>query len=124
MDDGPKSAYEIALEKLKERDRERGEKGPARLNDAQKARIAEIRRTYEARLAEREILFTSERAKAAASGEAEAIEKVEQAYAKERARLEERRDREIGAVRDTDDPVASGRNPRRRPGPKRAPRAS
>ncbi len=124
MDDGPKSAYEIALEKLKERDRERGEQSPARLSDAQKARIAEIRRTYEARLAEREILFGSERAKAAASGEAEAIEKVEQAYARERKRIEERRDREIGAVRDTGDPAISGPGPRKRRGPKRDPRAS
>ena len=99
-DDAPKSAYEIALEKLRQRDRERGEAAPAALNDEQKRSIAAIRKTYDARLAEREILHRSEREKALADPEAEGkLQKLEEEFAKDRRRIEERRDREIEAVR-------------------------
>src|SRR5262245_46949763 len=99
-DDAPKSAYEIALEKLRQRDRERGEAAPAALTDEQKRRIAAIRKTYEARLAEREILHRSEREKALADPEAEGkLQRLEEDFVKDRRRIEERRDREIEAVR-------------------------
>ncbi len=93
----PKSAYEIALEKLKRQDQERGEKPPATLNERQKKAIAEIRSKYDARLAEREILFKAEREKAMA--DPDVLEKIEEEYARERRHLEEQRDREIAAVR-------------------------
>jgi imidazolonepropionase-like amidohydrolase len=101
MSDAPKSAYEIAMEKLKERDRERGESAPATLSGDQKARIAEIRRVHEARIAEREILFRGERGKAIARLEEdpEALKKVEQEYARDRRRIEEEREAKIAAVR-------------------------
>jgi hypothetical protein len=117
MDDAPKSAYEIALEKLKRQDLERGDESPARLTDEQKKRIAGIRQTYEARLAEREILFKSERAKAAAPTDAEALQKVEEEYARERAKLEERREREIAAVHASAGPQSGGRGRRPRTPP-------
>src|SRR5207245_3208629 len=98
-DDTPKSAYEIALEKLKRQDRERGEQATVPLTSEQKERIAEIRRRHEARLAELEILFSSERGKALASGEPEAIEKVEKEYAQERERVTAQREREVAAAR-------------------------
>jgi hypothetical protein len=98
-DDAPKSAYEIAMEKLRRQDRDRGETTAVPLSDEQKLRIADIRRKHEARLAEREILFRSERAKAAASEEAEALEKVEREYSKDRQRIEAQRERDIAAVR-------------------------
>jgi hypothetical protein len=93
----PKSAYEIALEKLKRQDQERGEKPPATLNERQKKAIAEIRSKYDARLAEREILFKAEREKVMA--DPDVLEKIEEEYARERRHLEEQRDREITAVR-------------------------
>ena len=98
-DEAPKSAYEITLEKLRRQDRERGEEAQTSLSDEQKSRIAEIRRRHEAHVAEREILFRSERAKAAASGDPEALEKIEKEYARERERIEVRRDREIAQAR-------------------------
>ncbi len=98
MSDEPKSAYEIALEKLKRQDRERGVKSPAPLTRKQKSAIAEIRARYDARMAEREILYRSERANTAPDDEAR--EKMEEEYARERRRLEEKRDREIAAVRE------------------------
>jgi hypothetical protein len=70
MSDGPKSAYEIALEKLKKRDRERGEAGPAPMSEKQKREIAEIRSKCDAQLAEKEILFNAERASSLADPEA------------------------------------------------------
>jgi hypothetical protein len=61
-DDEPKTAYELILERLKQKDRAAGVTERP-LTDAQKARIAELRKLYEARLAEREILYQSERRK-------------------------------------------------------------
>ena len=98
-DDVPRSAYEIAMEKLRRQDRDRGETAAVPLSDDQKLRIADIRRKHEARLAEREILFQSERATAMASEEAEALAKVEQEYSKDRQRIEAQRERDIAAVR-------------------------
>jgi len=97
MNDEPKSAYEIAMEKLREQDRERGETRPRRLTDAQRKRIAEIRSRHDARLAEAEILFRSNRAKA--QEDPEALKRLEEEYARDRRRIEERRDGEIEKVR-------------------------
>lgn len=100
MKDTPKSAYELALEKLKQQDRARGEEAPAALTDAQKRAIAGIRRVCEAKLAEREILYRAEREKLAQNPEAAAqLEKAEESYARDRRRIEEQRDAEIAKVR-------------------------
>ncbi len=100
MSDAPKSAYELALEKLKQRDRERGEAAPALLTDDQKKRIAEIRRVCDARLAEREILHASDRARALADPEGqEKLAKLEEEYSRDRRRFEQERDRQIEGVR-------------------------
>ncbi len=97
MSDAPRSSYEIALEKLKRQDQERGEKPPASLTGRQKKAIAKIRAKYDARLAEREILFQAEREKSTA--DPEMLEKIEEEYARERRRIEEQRDRGIATVR-------------------------
>jgi hypothetical protein len=94
-DDDPKTAYELILERLKKKDREEGvEERPA--TEEQKARIAELRRVYEARLAEREILYQSARRKAA---DLEALDKVEEEYRRDRERIVSERDRKIDEVR-------------------------
>jgi len=112
MSDVPKSAYEIALEKLKQRDRERGEAAPALLTDEQKRKIAEIRRVCKAKLAEREILHTSERMRVLSEPEGqEKLSKLEEEYLKDRRRIEEEKDRQIEAVR-------VGRSPQGRRGRK------
>ena len=99
-DDRPKSAYEIALEKLQQRDRERGETAPAMLTDDQKKAIAGARKMFEARLAEREILHRSERTKLQSDPEGEEkLLKLEAEYAKDRQRIEEQRDKAIEAAR-------------------------
>lgn len=97
MSDAPKSAWEIALEKLQKQDRERGETGPASLSAGQKKSIAEIRARFQARMAEAEILHRSNQAKAA--GDAAALEKLEEEFRIERRRIEDQREREVAKTR-------------------------
>jgi hypothetical protein len=54
----PKSAYELAMEKLRKKDAETGTETQV-LTDAQRAAIAEARSVYEARVAERRIMHQS-----------------------------------------------------------------
>jgi hypothetical protein len=94
-DDAPKSAYEIILERLKKKDREDGvEERP--LTAEQKGRIAELRRVYEARLAEREILHHSSRRKAP---DLETLDKLEEEYRRDRERIVSERDRKLDEAR-------------------------
>jgi hypothetical protein len=57
-DDAPKSAYEIAMERLRRKDADDGVEERA-VSDEQKAEIAEIKRVFAARIAEAEILHKS-----------------------------------------------------------------
>jgi imidazolonepropionase-like amidohydrolase len=108
MSDQPKSAYEIAMEKLRRQDQERGEAGPAALTAEQKDAIAKIRRVWDAKMAEREILARDERRRIQEEPEgAEKLQKYEEDYARERRRMEEKRDAEIAAVR-TGRPASGG----------------
>jgi hypothetical protein len=52
---GPKSAYELAMEKLKKKDAEAGIEEQV-LTEAQRAAIAEARSLHDARVAERRIM--------------------------------------------------------------------
>ena len=94
-DDAPKTAYEIILERLKKKDRDEGvEERP--VTEEQRARIAEVRQVYEARLAEREILYQSSRRKAT---DLEALDKLEEEYRRDRERIASERDRKIEEAR-------------------------
>ena len=95
-DDAPKSAFELAMERLRRKDREEGVEETA-LNYEQKAAIAEIRRVYEAKLAEREILHQSSLRKAAA--DPAAVEALEADYRRDRERIGSERDRKIEGIR-------------------------
>ena len=110
-DQAPKSAYELALEKLKQRDRERGESAPVSLTEEQKKTIAEIRKKFEARLAEREILHRSDRARLLSDPEgAEKLGKLEEEYVRDRRRIEEQRDSAVEKARAS----GSGGSPRKK----------
>jgi hypothetical protein len=91
----PKTAYELILERLKKKDRAEGATERV-VSGEQKERIAELRRVYAAKLAEREILHQSARASAADLDE---LEKLEQDYRRDRERLSAERDRKIEEVR-------------------------
>src|SRR5262245_29214682 len=89
-DDEPKSALELAMEKLRRRDEEAGVGKSTPLREDQKQRIAEIRREYEARLAQLEIMREAELRKALASPDpAEAIAKLDENTRRDRQRIEE-----------------------------------
>ena len=95
MGDRLKSAYELAMEKLNRKDRKSPTEStaPEKLTARQKKAIAKIRGEVQAKLAEREILFKSERR--AAGGDPEKLEKIEDAYRREREHLLSRQEERI-----------------------------
>jgi hypothetical protein len=93
--DAPKSAYELAMERLRALDREAGV-AEARLSEAQKREIAEARRVATARLAEREILFEDTLRKTEDPAERE---KIEREYQIDRQRINDDCERAIEAIR-------------------------
>ena len=95
-DSGPKSAFELAMERLKKKDAEEGVERRA-LTDAQKAAIAEVRSQYEAKLADIEIRHVP--VARAAHVEPDAVAELEAEYRRERQRLIEERDRKIEKIR-------------------------
>lgn len=94
-DDAPKSAYELILERLEKKDREDGVRERP-VTDEQRARIAEIRKVHEAKLAEREILHHSALRRTA---DPEAFAQLEAEYRRDRERIAGERDRKIEEVR-------------------------
>jgi hypothetical protein len=95
MSNAPKSAVELAMERLRAADREAGIEETT-LNDAQKAAIAEARTVAASRLAEREILFRDALRKVL---DPAAREKAEEEYQVDRSRIEADRDRAVERIR-------------------------
>jgi hypothetical protein len=95
-EDEPKTAYELILERLKQKDRAEGVSERS-LTDQQKSEIAEVRKVYDAKLAEREILHQADRRKA---DDPEALEHLEQDYRRDRERIANERDRKIEGIRE------------------------
>src|SRR4051812_45179608 len=93
--ESPKSAYELAMERLKKKDAEDGVV-EQKLSDAQKAAIAEVRSLYEAGLAERQILH---RDKQLTTIDPQEAAKMEQEYRRDLERLAEDRDAKIRKIR-------------------------
>lgn len=93
--DGPKSAYELAMERLRRKDAEAGVVAGT-LSDAQRAEIAEVRSRAEARIAELRILHQST---VAALFDPEARALAEADLRREVQRAEEDRERRIAKIR-------------------------
>ncbi len=86
-----KTAYELAMERL-------GKTAPAvKLTAERKKQLAELDSQYAAKIAEREIALKDETAKAAAAGDFEKVEMLQQQLVGERkklqAELEEKKER-------------------------------
>ena len=93
--DGPKSAFELAMERLRQKDKEAGvDEHP--LTDAQKAAIAEARQVYEARVAECEILHQAALRKATTYEE---VERLNEEFRRDKDRLATDRDRKTAEAR-------------------------
>lgn len=94
-DQGPKSSFEIAMERLRQKDAQDGvERRP--VTDEQKAAIAEIRNFYDARLAQDEVLHKSSLSH---TFEPEARVSLQEGYSRDRQRLIAERDAKIERIR-------------------------
>ncbi len=91
----PKSAFELAMERLAAADREAGV-SETPLTEEQKKEIAECRAVATSRLAEREILFKDALAR---TGDPEKRETLEREYRIDRDRIDADRDRQIENIR-------------------------
>jgi len=92
----PKSAIEIAMEKL----RARGDFPDNPLSDKQKAAIADIRNQYRAKIAEWEIKQQDKIAKATSFEE---LEGFREELSRERTRLNEKMEEEVLKIRGRND---------------------
>jgi len=101
MADEPKlkSAYELTLERLKERDRSEGVAPRKALTAAQKREIAGLRQKATAKLAELEILHRDRRAAAIAAADADALVKVDEHHAIDRRRVQDELESATARVR-------------------------
>ena len=96
MSDKPlKSAFELAMDRLKAKDRAEGVKDAKPLTHAQKDRIGELRAEAQAKLAELEILH---RKNVAGTSDPAVIAKLEENYAIDRERAQSRCEAEIAKV--------------------------
>lgn len=93
----PKSAVELAMERLRKKDADMGIE-QLMLTNEQKAAIAEIRNFYEAKIAEQKILHESALRRTFDPGEREAIEAESR---RDRDRLTAERDAKIAKIRQT-----------------------
>jgi hypothetical protein len=90
-----KSAYELAMERLSKSD-------PAAsrpVTPEQRARLAEVDRLYQGKLAEREIFLKQQLEQALAARNAEEVDKIRKQISSEKARLDEERESEKDRIR-------------------------
>jgi hypothetical protein len=92
-----KSAFELAMERLRKKDAEEGVNTQP-LTDQQKAAIAEVRSVYDAKIAEQDILQQSAMKNLMGADPAE-VEEVSRRFRRERERLASERDSKIEALR-------------------------
>jgi hypothetical protein len=90
-----KSAYELAMERLSKSDPD----AQKPLTAQQKARLAEVDKLYQGKIAEREIFLRQALEKALTGQHADEVAKIRTQIASERARLEEDREAEKDRVR-------------------------
>jgi hypothetical protein len=95
MSDAPKSALELAMERLKKKDEAAGIEQKA-LTDAQRAGIAEARSVFEARVAERRIMHQSQ---TAAIFDPQELELRREELMRDLAQLESERDAKVRKIR-------------------------
>ena len=94
-DDAPKSAYELAMERLRQKDKE-GSVEERPLTPKQKVAIAEARQFHQAKAAEREIFH---QAAMAAARTHEEVDKLNEELRHDQERLTNDRDRKIAEIR-------------------------
>ena len=98
-DTAPKSAYELAMERLRAQDRKAGIKKRA-LSDAQKEQIGELRQNARAKRAELEIL--RDKSVAEAMGDPAKLEELRQHHEIDLKRVQSRLETDVERVREDD----------------------
>ncbi len=94
-DQTPKSAFEIAMERLRQKDVQDGvERRPP--TDQQKAAIAEVRSVYNAKLAQEDVMHRSALSR---TFDPEARAALQEEYRRSRERLISERDAKIDRIR-------------------------
>ena len=96
-DSAPKSAIELAMERLRKKDAADGVT-TRRMTDAQKAAIAEVRSLYDSKIAEQDVLQQSAMNRGLAADSAERDEIARQ-FRRERERLASERDAKVEKIR-------------------------
>jgi hypothetical protein len=91
----PKTAYEIAMERLRREDAAAGVE-EREVSKEQKEEIAEIKRVYAAKAAEAEILY---RSKLMSAFEPEERAKLEQGHRRDLERIKEDQERKLSKLR-------------------------
>lgn len=94
-DQSPKSAVELAMARFKKQDADAGV-SERTLTDDQKNEIAEVRKTYAAKLAQEEILVKT---KLQGLMDSEARREVQDHYRRDVERINHERDRKIEKIR-------------------------
>ncbi len=97
-DDAPKSSLELALARLRKKDADSG-LSIRELSDAQKEEIAEVRRVYEAKLAEVDIMKRPKLPPGLPEELREQVDLLNEQYLRERDILAAERDAKIEAIR-------------------------
>jgi len=95
-DEAPKSAYELAMERLRRKDAESGVE-ELLLTEDQRAEIAEIKRVYAAKIAEAEILHKS---KLMTVREPDERARLQDGHRRDLERFRNDQERKLQAVRD------------------------
>ena len=90
-----KSAFELAMERLEK------ESPTQELTEDQKAKLSELSKVYEAKIADKELFLNREIAKAEEAGEFEQIEQLAKQLASDRKVLEEELSQKKSEVRDS-----------------------
>lgn len=88
-----KSAFELAMERLEK------ESPTQELTEEQKAKLSELSKVYEAKIADKELFLNGEIAKAEAAGEFDQTEQLTKQLVSERKVLEEELEQKKNEVR-------------------------
>ena len=94
-DDAPKSAYELAMERLRQKD-EKASVAERPLTNEQKAALAEVRQLYKAKTVECEILHQAALRQARTQEE---VDQLNENLRRDNERLTSDRDRKIAEIR-------------------------
>jgi hypothetical protein len=96
-EEAPKSAYELAMERLRKKDADAGVDDQP-LSEAQRSSILEARQLYGAKIAELEILHQSTLAR---TWEPSERARLEEEYRRDVQRLRDERDKKIAKIRES-----------------------